>query len=263
MEKLSAEWRARIEPIWKARHEEVRKIRDELGPEESVATAEDAWKWATAMIDLEDDRAAMPWVERVLGMEPGHVGARFVKGRHLLSNGDEQGVAMLEEVMHEDRGLGMEVLGLLHGHYARRGEVAKLDEITRRADNLDEFYELADRERQGVTKADTLIPHALPEETLDACRKVFAAESVIEAVHAARKEVRHMPKVPMHVFSLDLDIPAFKLRTAQADQELVHRVLEALPVEGTTVVVINHKDQKWLGRRVAGQAGALVYRREG
>ncbi|BCX48362.1 peptidase M48 [Haloferula helveola] len=259
MESLSKDWQTGMAIPWKARHDEVRKIRSELGPEEEVETAEDAWKWAAAMMDIEDDGAAMPWIERVLGMDPQHVGARFVKGRHLLTQGNADGVSLLEEVMQEDRGLGMEVLGLLHGHYTRTGNVEELKEITRRADNLDEFYEIAERERQGVNKSDTLKPHSLSPDMIRRCAKIFEGEESIAEVHVAGKEVEHMKNVPMHAVSLNLTGSFFKLKSGNADQELVNRVVEALPIEGTFLVFVNHKDQKWLGKRVAEQPGSLIY----
>ncbi len=256
---LSGTWRQELSPAWAARHEEVRQIRAGLVPEEEVRTLDDAWKWAAAMIDLEDDEAAMPWIARVLAMDSRHVGARFVSGRHLLAQGDARGVGVIEEVMFEERSLAMPALGLLHDFHSAAGNIGMLEELTRRADALDDFFQLVDQEREGVSKSDTLLPHSLPEDSLVELAGIFESEGDIARVQAVRKDVRHLPQTPMHVFSVTVKAPAFSLRSANADQELVARLIGRLPVEGTSFVFIHGKDMKWLGKRMSEIPDSLIY----
>lgn len=256
---LSRHWHGQVGMVWKERHKQVQELRKQLGSEEEVTTAEDAWKWADAMLELEGDEAAWPWVDRVLEMNPQHVAALFVKGRYLLSRSDEAGVAFIEKATALDQSLGMPGLELLHAYYAGSGDHAKLQELTQRADKLDEFYDQAQKERQDVTKKDSVIPHQLSPETINKCSHVFADEKSVKSVYAARKLVNLMPEVPFHLLMVEHKLPPLTVSSQNSEEAVLNRLLQNLPVEGGYLILIRSKQPGWLKKRIASAPNSLIY----
>ena len=259
---LDKKWHEGMAEIWKARHEEVIELRKKLGAEEEATTPEKAWEWAMATMDMEGTEAAMPWIGKVLTMNPKHSGARYVEATHLLEQGDARGVGLLETLMVEDESFAAQSLDALRGYYMMIGQSEKLDEIDRKGDDLDEFYAKAEKERQQISPKDILRPHELSEAMLELCRESFTKEKEVSQVHIALKETQHMKTVPMYAVAISIKVPALKLRSDSASAELVGRLLESSPLDGTSLYFVKEKDLKKSAKAVQAVLGSLVYSRE-
>jgi Zn-dependent protease with chaperone function len=265
---LSNRWRKDITEGWKKRHAEAKKLIEKLGARpEAIATAipsnatvAQLWEKAETLFNLEGDAAALPLVEQILLREPEHAVANFIRGRHLLSTDDPSGIAYLERAMTSDETLVLDGVNLIYGHYSRTGQKHKLRELETRADAHQELVNKANAERNRVTAADTFLPPDLKPEEEAKIREICADEFEIVSAEIARKEVTHLPKLPLFIVCLRLDVPFLSFRSSTANQKLVGRMVEKIKLPGNFLVFIAQGELKPLGKKISAVPGSVIYR---
>ncbi|MDR3460342.1 MAG: M48 family metallopeptidase [Verrucomicrobiae bacterium] len=261
---LSDVWRKAIAANWAKRHEQAQKLAGELASLEAPAadvplTPGQLWQKALKLIQLHSDKEAMPVIEHILALEPGHAAANFVLGRHRLEADDASGVALIEAAMAADYELTQQGCNLLYGYYRRNGQSDQLKPLEQRVDKFSEITALARQERNQVNAANTFTPHELTREQVDSLRQVVAAEPEIGSVVIARKQVQHFKSNPCFVIGLTLKVPAWKPRGSTANAKVLNRVLKQLQLPGQFLVFINGKNLKGLWTKIADVPGAAVY----
>ncbi|HMO64006.1 MAG TPA: hypothetical protein PKE47_02050 [Verrucomicrobiota bacterium] len=103
--------------------------------------------------------------------------------------------------------------------------------------------------------------HGLTAGELDALRLAFAAEPDIASVDLARKQVMHFPDSPCYVIAVRVKAPWWQPRSSTANEKLLNRLLEKLPLPGHSFAFLPEQQFKALGRKVAAVTGARVYER--
>ena len=266
-QELSKRWRQEIAEIWKARHAEAKQLAEKLSalPENAQAaeeaTVEQLWEKAVTLQRLDGDAAALPVLEQILARDPNHAAAHFIRGRHYVSADDPRGVEHLERAMTLDETLVLDGVNLMYGHFSRTGQKEKLRSLELRADAHYELIQKANRERGTVTAADNFLPAELKPSDRKTLLEVCGAEPEIQSVAVARKEVRYLPKLPLFVVCLRLNVSWWSFRSSTANQKLVHRVLERLRLSAPCVVFVAEGNLKPLGRKIAAVPDAQVYQR--
>jgi Zn-dependent protease with chaperone function len=263
--RLSREWSEAVQEGWRSRHAEVARLREEMALAEAAATegpsAEQLWKKAELLLKLEGDEAARPVVDELLAICPNHAIANFARGRHALEQDDPAGVLFLERAMAADVNAVPSACEQLYAYFARTGQREQLRAVELRMDAYHELMQKAQTERAEVTAKDPLMPAALTPEQVRQLTTLFATEKDVFEVHAARKVVAHLPENPFYVLVITVRPPWYVPRGNDANQKLVHRVIEQIQLPGHFYVCAPGRKLDALGKSVAKQTGALVYRR--
>jgi Zn-dependent protease with chaperone function len=260
---LSRAWHTALAEGWQARHREVQELTAELAREtaKGLTDADPArlWHLATLALRLDGDAAALPFVNRLLELEPAHAQANFVRGRYELARDNAAGVPFLEQAMKSDRECVPVATELLEGFFQRSGRREDLRQLGSFLDGHDSLMAQAQAERADVTVRDPLAPHAFTDEQRRHLEEVAAAEPEVGEVFAARKVVRLLPENPCFVVAVRIRVPWWKPRSSQASSRLVQRLLEKLTLPGQSIVFTMEDRLRALGRRVEAVPGSRIY----
>lgn len=101
------EWRNQCLPAWLERHRQVADCRRELARLNDKAKivalkADECWRRATLVEELDGAVAAVPLYRSLLQIDPKHAGANFAVGRIMLEEKDAGGLDLLERAMELD-----------------------------------------------------------------------------------------------------------------------------------------------------------------
>ena len=146
MDEFNEVWRESIAGHWKERHEFFRETNDKLSRYEALAvsselSAEEQWEYACALETLRGGRAALPVLDRLLQRSPAHAAACYARGRILLEEDEERGVADVERAMQLDEAAREPGSQLLYSFFYARNQL-------RRCDKYRHILSLVARERQ-------------------------------------------------------------------------------------------------------------------
>lgn len=272
--RLNRQWADAISILWGQRHQHAVQLAASLQEAEGTAVAPDSsgtsgaapdpveplWRKASALMDLEGDAAALPTLERILAIRPDHALARFVVGRHWISRDEARGVEELERAMAQDASLVREGCDLLYAYYSRTGQKEKLRPIENRVDRHQDLELAAQRERANVRASDTFLPAGITGTQLEMVRGAIAAEADVAVAWIARKQVQHFPDSPCYVIAVKIDVPFFSLRSTDANQKVIDRVIAQLQLPGYALVFCDEGNLKSLAAAVR-EAGQEVFRR--
>lgn len=262
------EWREGVAESWREHHESLKArraraseliARDEAGP---PLDADEVWELACTVAELEDERAAIPYLRRTVDATPGNAVAHFMLGRALIAGGDEAGVERLRTAMSLDQEAVPASTELLRQFFADRGERELIEEIQVDQYAYAEMMRLAAAERADVGRKDTLVAPELPEEDLERLRSVAASHARVKELYVARKLTEHRKDQPMYVV---VAVPRWWRvgSWGSADQELARRILDDIVLSGTAhvLVIVMSGSAAWLLKRMKKVAGSLVYSR--
>jgi Zn-dependent protease with chaperone function len=263
---LQKAWAKEMGSKWRDRHARAGALRQRITEIERVggAAAEDPdrlWDKAMAMLDLKGWTAAKPLMERVLELEPDHVHARFHFGRLLLEDNSADGVGHLQRAMELDEECVPHACQLLHNHYRRIGETARLRELDARMDRHETALAASHAERSEVSARDTFLPHGLTETELGAVRQALDGEPRVSRAHLARKELKHFPTQRLFVLCVCPVRKWHRLPEHEADRALINRLSAGLQLPGRLLVISSSGSFRALARKVAGTPGTEIFRR--
>ena len=162
--------------------------------------------------------------------------------------------------MTRDEMLVLDGVNLLYAHYSRTGQQHRLRELETRADAHQELMNKVHAERNRITAADTFLPPDLKPEDGAKVREARAGEPEIVSAEIARKAVEHLPKLPVFVVCLRLDVSFWSFRSSVANQQLVQRLLEKLTLPGSFLVFVADGELKPLGKKISAVPGSMLYR---
>lgn len=256
MQQLNRDWSTSIEPIWKFRHGFVKEIREELGKEDDVKDVEGAWKWASAMLELNGSKAALPWVEKTLAYDPNHVPARFTKACYLIEQNDASGVPILQQIAKEDPQYGFDALGMLKMHYSNCGDFKNYEAVDQQADQFEELVDKAQQERATITANDSFVDHNFTPPVFDKIKEELAEFSYIKSCYVACKTCTHFPKSPCYVFII---IPK---ATAYVNDNTPGQIAEAIVphIDGYFMVFLQ-KQNRSVAKIITKMPSAIIYQK--
>lgn len=265
-DQLSTVWRKNVAALWAERHEHMQKLAGELAlleqPGNKPLGVEELWEKASKVLQLHNDAAAVPVLEQLLTLNPEHALANLVRGRHYLEQEDARGVAFVETAIASDPILTEVGCNLLYGYFMRIGQRDKLRPLEELVDRFQNESALAEQERALISAKDDFIPHELTSAQITDLVKSLAVEPEIATAAVARKMVRYFPKNPCYVIALRLKVSWWKIRSSNANQQLMNRVLQRVQLPGHFFVFVDEKDLKSLAKKVFPVPGAVFYNRK-
>jgi Zn-dependent protease with chaperone function len=265
-ERVEALWRRAVEPGWRAKHElDVRQQKRLTALEEKAGQSplalRDAAERADLTLSLRGEAAAVEPLRAVLQLESDHAAANFALGEILLDLHDETGVQHIERAVTRDPSARAQGYERIWAFYEAEGRTAEAAEYRRRAWQQGDLLELAAPERKDVTGRDKFIPHDLPEATLAPIREVIVAASDIAEAYFVRKDLTHMPEVPLYVLGVKMKLPWYRYRSQTKEQALVDRLVQEVPVPGQWFVVALNDHTAKIRRKMRKVPGAQLVRR--
>lgn len=163
--------REQLAPTWSQAHERAKKSLKRFGELEAQAreralTLDEQWERVALIIQVQDQKAAIPSLQTFLQEHPEHAGAHFALGAILLEEQNADGIKHLEQAME----LKPETVGdasmLLAGFYFQRGEKALAEECRQRGAAYYENEQRRSERALAFSQQDNFIPHDVSLDVL-------------------------------------------------------------------------------------------------
>jgi Zn-dependent protease with chaperone function len=264
-ERLSQEWKESNEAPWRDAHSDAAKMASDLQELEGKAarqslTAEELWNRAAWTHQIHGPDAAQPFLLELLQHSPEHAPARYLIGKSMLQNGQDEGLAHLEFAMKANRHYALEVCDLsvhflrLHGRDQEALRyVALFDDY---ADRLDTDAQ----ERGQVHPCDVFLPHALDTANIEKITTLLTTTAGVRRAYLARKKVTAFPDVPFYVLVIGTQLPwyqpDFKFETRE--QKIIEEVASRVTFPGEGIVLPLNQDTQGIGKKIRKLAGSRL-----
>jgi Zn-dependent protease with chaperone function len=257
-------WRENVQDWWRGRHQFVTESRSRLAELEATAattelSVDDALKRATLTEELMDGAAARPLYEAVLQRAPENAEALFAVGRLKLASDDDAGIELLQRASKLDQACAqacaVQIVEYLRRHGRNAEARSHIDDLAQAGQRDD----LARRERAQLLTSDTLLPHELPAEAVQAIVEKLRTFPEVRCAWLLRKQTRHYAHVPLYVLGVRRKTGWWKLESSQAQQKLVNALCADLQFPGETLVLCLDGDNKKFRSRFKKTPGGEIY----
>jgi len=265
---LSGEWRNNARAVWRDRHRRATAQARRSAPADVETPPAEAHPAATAVLwesacetaQLQGLAVALPMLREVLSHNPAHAGASVLLGCHLLNEGNPDGESLLWQVIKRaDQGWTSQAYKALEDHYCATGQVERLREVRTHHDHHDVEAAEAKLERSRIEPTDTFLHHGLTCEQLEPLRRVLAGQRDCAAAWLVRKKLVHFPERPLFVLCVRSEPQGWGFRKADRERALVRRLIPAVELPGTVLVVGPIDHLRRLARKVMVVADAEVF----
>jgi Zn-dependent protease with chaperone function len=208
MHEFNEVWRESIAGPWKERHAFLTETREKLtryeaAQRERELTEDEHWEYAGAVEALRGSRAALPVLDALLARSAGHAGAYYARGRILLEQDEERGVADVERAMQLDEAAREPGSQLLYRYFYSRNQLSRCDKYRSMLSQAAHERQLAAAERSELRRKDTLDHHGLAPADLLPWLAVLSGHKAVKRAWLARKAVRHLRAVPAYVLIVE------------------------------------------------------------
>lgn len=255
-------WKEQVLSEWKADWQAVAalpSIDDTSVPVEAQVAA--LWKHIVVLHDIEGGGAVQPLVDRLLALDPDHVGAKCVRGEWLSEKDDAAAVPLLEAgAVHPDYAL--RAIAVLNTFYDRRGDHEAILRLKRLADSNDARRDAAIRELRELNAKMIVEPPALRKEDCASIREILSRFPQIKRARLVRRRLKAWPEQQVHVLALDIRFPWYRPTSESSYVKIVENVVEALgETEGVIQVIRKHGYMKAAYRHVVKKSSDVFYDR--
>jgi Zn-dependent protease with chaperone function len=263
IKRLDSMWREHILPQWRERHSYVLKSQQDLQKLEEKArreplTDEERWDRARWTAEFKGEAQAIPLLEEMLAAEPDHVGALYVLGQLLLSQGDSRGIQHLERASEREPQLVFSACELIYTFLKKQGREEEAERHSERARQHYDMLVEAEQERQSASELDTFEPHDLPSADVESLQRQLSMYESIRTAYLARKVVKRFPEKPFYVLGIVTRHPWYAPVTGKKDGALVRQLVN-LALPGQFCVIILSDSRKKLKELLSSVDGARIY----
>jgi Zn-dependent protease with chaperone function len=257
-------WHENVQNWWRERHQFAAESRSRLAElEAAAATAElsidDALKRATLTEELMDGATARPLYEAVLRRAPENAAALFAVGRLKLDSDDDTGIELLQRASKLDpacaQACAVQIVEYLRRHGRNAEARSHFDDLAQAGQRDD----LARRERSQLLTSDTLLPHELPPETVQAIVEKLGTFRDVRCAWLVRKQTRHYSHLPLYILAVRRKNRWWKLESTQAQQRLLEALCADLKCPGDTLFFCLDGENKHFRSRFKKVPGAEIY----
>jgi Zn-dependent protease with chaperone function len=256
MEEFDAAWRESLAHPWKERHAFMQSMKERLAAYEAAARErelEDAERWelAGAVEAVKGGRAALAVLDELLRRAPDHAPALYARGRIRLEDNDEGVAADIEHAMQLDDEAREPGAQLLYTYFYARHDLSRCDRYRGTLQQVQQERQLAAMERAQLRAREQLHPHGLDEDALAEWIEVLDSDKTVRRAWLARKQVRHLPRIPAYVLCVQ-----FKLLSSGAEGRLA-QLGNALSAGHSCLALTGTRAR----RRLSKLDGALIFER--
>jgi hypothetical protein len=220
MEEFDLAWRESLAQPWKERHAFMQAMRERLAAYEDAARERELdeaeqWELAGAVEAVKGSRAALAVLDELLRRAPQHAPALYARGRIRLEDNDEGGAADIERAMQLDDEAREPGAQLLYTYFYARHDLSRCDRYRGTLQQVQQERQLAAAERAQLRVQDVLHPHGLDADALASWIEVLSRDKSVRRAWLARKQVRHLPRIPAYVLCVQ-----FKLLSSGGESRL-------------------------------------------
>lgn len=219
-------WRRDIKTTWEERYQYVQSSREKLEDfktryDDGTLNAEQSWEYGQLLHDLEGGNSALPVYRKVFELDPTHSPARFLTGQLMLHNGDEGGIALIEETMERSLDFIMPGSQIVFEFLCEHGREQEARRYYEWAEQRSESIGQAMEERSRLPFDSEYRPAQLDEEERALLVAQIQPFPNIAHAYVARRDVQHLSEYPFYVVGVVLDPPVSSDRT---EEELSNQI---------------------------------------
>jgi Zn-dependent protease with chaperone function len=257
MHEFNQVWREAIAAPWKDRHQFLTETRAKLSRFETEQRDRELgehehWEYACALEALRGGRAALPVLDALLARSPDHAAAYYARGRILLEEGEERGVADLEQAMQLDESAREPGSQLLYGYFYSRRQLSRCDKYRNMLSQAASQRKLAAAERSELKGNDMLQPHGLAPTELLAWLATLSAYKGVKRGWLVRRQVRHLRAVPAYALAVEFGALSW------VSNATLQQIANSLP-HGVSCLVLNKTTKRRAWRQIAKVEGSLIF----
>ena len=259
MHEFNQVWRESIVGPWKERHAFLQESAQKLAHFETTSAQRplseaEHWDCACATETLKGGRAALPLLDALLERAPGHAAAYYARGRILLEDNQERGVADVERAMQLDESARESCSQLLYSYFYSRNQLARCDKYRDILSQVARERQLAALERASLKRRDVLEAHAIAATGLKPWMAALAQQPGLKRAWLARRRVAHLAAVPAYVLIVEFE--SFRW----VSDAMINAVAASLPGD-VSCLVLHSSAHPGAARRVKRVPGSLMFSR--
>lgn len=273
--KFDREFAMFMAEAWAARHEMVKKSSAALGGEGAASApavseseisgcsdVEALMETGVMIIETQSVLEAMPWIERVLEINPEHAQANAIVAKELLDADDASGIELAERAIGRDPRCYISLSDSLYTYYRGQGMIEEAEQLQVRLQVFEEQLHHAMLERTTLSSAKQIVPHDLSDMETARLSEDLAGCPAVEQAHLFRmRGLKHMSDVPGYLLAIKFRLGLLTLSEQRATAKLADEVGNALRSD-KWIVVYAPRMTPWLKRPCKKHPSAEIFRRE-
>jgi Zn-dependent protease with chaperone function len=243
LEKIfDSQWRDRVAGAWQKFHDQtqVKRIRlAALHTEHASGPLSEQGSIEFATLEEEvggGSAAALPWLREAVASFPDSTAARFALARHLLREGQEEGVQLMERALAEDSTALLPGSDLLRSYFRQRGNPLGAKRWQDRY--VDEAIRLqtVQKERRRLLLSDRYAPHELDVEAVAKLTVQLKAIHGIRRAYLVRKIDHRFPDKPLYVLGVK-STGLMQLHSQQRAARVLKEITEKVTLPSETLIL--------------------------
>ena len=251
-----------MQSSWKKLYEQTQKSRSRLAVlRERAAQAPLATTEGVELAGLEEDVGegavrALALRRELVARDPTSSPACFVLARQLLLQGDEAGIALMEDVIKKEPEAVLAASELLREYWWRRGESEKARHWHESAVARTRVLQEGKREREQIKVGDSWLEHGLDAATLGTLVERLQELPDLQRAYLLRKRVTFRAELPLYVLGISAARRGFT-RASRAP-EIIKQLRNSIQFPGETLIVDLDVVDERFGREFRGLAAARI-----
>jgi Zn-dependent protease with chaperone function len=264
LKQFDEDWAKAIDKDWKARHEEVRKMKksiEELDRKaQTAALSHNEMTDRAYFIDQTGTRGqAIQAIRELLAAHPAHAQANYRLGELLLEADDAGGVDYLKKAMKLDASFSSGCLDKIRWFHEGRGEYEAVESTMEKLDASSEKDEKDYIERNSLSAKDRFKEHGLEARLVeDLAGQLAAFAGEIKAAYLVQKAMTVYPQIPLYVLAVKGSPKGFHMDIQGFNVKLVNRLAESVRLNGPNNALLFSVGDEALIKKVKKIPEALV-----
>ncbi len=242
-QQLNLQWQTAVRFQWKEKHNQFQTDQLRLQilncqAKSSGLSIDEAWEQARLTHYVESEAAAIPLLKALLETDSFHVGANYLLGEILLTQGEAGGRDYLERAMSKDPYIYINACQLICDFLSRQGKTEEVHLLRQKAEKHYGQVLQAQQERSHVSQSDRFLAHNLPPDRVKSIRRQLASYPEVKSAYLVRKVVNIFPEVPFYVLAIVPRVGAWEFNSREKDRRLVNHIAQNLQFSGEMWITI-------------------------
>lgn len=224
VEHFDAEWQKNVAEWWTSRHRHVQTGRQKLEAYAAKPIAEltddELFEYGRLAEEFVAVSKAAELFKALVERGTRHLGGRYADARLRLREGDETGIAALEEIMKENAAAVPHACEVIVEYLHSHGRDAEAQPYIERYHRHRQSEHARRAERNRIRTTDQYEAHSLTAKSYATLKQELAKRADVEAAYVVRK-VLPAGEPPVHVVGVKRRTRRFRFETNDADSRLI------------------------------------------
>ncbi|MBS0261862.1 MAG: hypothetical protein JSS02_07885, partial [Planctomycetes bacterium] len=263
-QRVNQRWADTVRPPWAAERRRRLGLRHRLSQLQSLAGTRPQdvslhWELACLVKILEGRAALPPYLEKLLERQPPHRPAAFEWALLKVTRGNEQGAAMLESLVDQQRDSYYEpACQALRAYYQLTGHFEEMRDMEARLDGRDAWTDWMREGHRRLSSRMPCLPHGLTEGELAPVRQVIGEEPLLQGawLALAGNQPAGSPRLFLLCISTSAEPKLFRDRGAESRS--ARRLVGKISLPGRVIIIVPQGSDRALARRVMALPGSQI-----